>query len=145
MKKRDLDHVVKIEKAIAKKYGEQTIQHPLAHWSNEKEEKYLQQIKEIYKRQLTRKEATDKIEKEGFLVSKKLLSKGSDRTCPACFEFSFDLRDDIYMSKYDCCQECFIKFVEDREHRWFDLSERVDFLASIITKEKYNGNSFRNY
>jgi hypothetical protein len=134
MKKRDLNYVAKIEKAIAKKYGEQTIQHPLANWSDEKEEKYLQQIKEVYERQMVKKEAVGKIEKEGFLVSKKLLNKGSDRTCPACFEFSFNLKDDIYMSKYDCCQECYVNFVEDRERRWFDLSERVDFLASYYNQ-----------
>ena len=134
MKKKDLDYVARVEKAISKKYGIEAIQHPLTNWSDEKEEKYLQQIKEIYKKQMTRREATDKIEKEGFLVSKKLLNKGSDRTCAACFKFSFNLADDIYMSKYDCCHECYIKFVDNRQRRWFDLSERVEFLASYYNR-----------
>jgi len=134
MKKRDLDYIARVEKAISKKYGIETIQHPLANWSDEKEEKYLQQIKEIYKKQMMKREATDKIEKEGFLVSKKLLNKGSDRTCAACFKFSFNLADDIYMSKYDCCHECYVKFVDNRQHRWFDLSERVEFLASYYNR-----------
>jgi len=134
MKKRDLDYIARVEKAISKKYGIETIQHPLANWSDEKEEKYLQQIKEIYKKQMMKREATDKIEKEGFLVSKKLLNKGSDRTCAACFKFSFNLADDIYMSKYDCCHECYIKFVDNRQRRWFDLSERVEFLASYYNR-----------
>jgi hypothetical protein len=134
MKKKDLDYVARVEKAISKKYGIETIQHPLANWSDEKEEKYLQQIKEIYKKQMMKREATDKIEKEGFLVSKKLLNKGSDRTCAACFKFSFNLADDIYMSKYDCCHECYIKFVDNRQRRWFDLSERVEFLASYYNR-----------
>ena len=32
MKNKDPNHIVKIEKAIADKYGEDTIQNPKAHW-----------------------------------------------------------------------------------------------------------------
>ena len=26
--------------------------------------------------------------------------------------------DDVYMSKFDCCEKCYIQFVEGREDRW---------------------------
>ena len=82
------------------------------------EEKYLQQIKEIYKRQLTKKEATDKIEKEGFLVSKKLLSKEGKKKCLTCGSFCLKINDDISMVKYECCYKFYIEYVEGREDRW---------------------------
>ena len=43
--KKDLNYIAKIEQAIAKKYGEKTVQHPRANWTTEKEKDYLDQIK----------------------------------------------------------------------------------------------------
>ena len=37
MKKKDPNYAIKIEKAIAEKYGEETVQHPRSDWSDEKE------------------------------------------------------------------------------------------------------------
>ena len=131
--KKDLNYIAKIEQAIAKKYGEKTVQHPRANWTTEKEKDYLDQIKKIYNRQKKSKQ-DEKIEANGFLVSEKLLNKESDRVCPACFEYSFNMRDDLYMNKYDCCYGCYIQFVEGRETRWFNLTERVEFLASYYNQ-----------
>ena len=131
--KKDLNYIAKVEKAIAKKYGETTVQHPRANWTTEKEKDYLDQIKKIYNRQKKSKQ-DEKTEANGFLVSEKLLNKESDRVCPACFEYSFNMRDDLYMNKYDCCYGCYIQFVEGRETRWFNLTERVEFLASYYNQ-----------
>ena len=131
--KKDLNYIAKIEQAIAKKYGEKTVQHPRANWTTEKEKDYLDQIKKIYNRQKKSKQ-DEKTEANGFLVSEKLLNKESDRVCPACFEYSFNMRDDLYMNKYDCCYGCYIQFVEGRETRWFNLTERVEFLASYYNQ-----------
>jgi len=131
--KKDLNYIAKVEKAIAKKYGEETIQHPRANWTTEKEKDYLDQIKKIYNRQKKSKQ-DEKTEANGFLVSEKLLNKESDRVCPACFEYSFNMKDDLYMNKYDCCYGCYIEFVEGRETRWLDLTERVEFLASYYNR-----------
>tara|TARA_Y100000296_G_scaffold82965_1_gene112950 strand:- start:444 stop:851 length:408 start_codon:yes stop_codon:yes gene_type:complete len=131
--KKDLNYIAKIEQAIAKKYGEKTVQHPRANWTTEKEKDYLNQIKKIYNRQKKSKQ-DEKTEANGFLVSEKLLNKESDRVCPACFEYSFNMRDDLYMNKYDCCYGCYIQFVEGRETRWFNLTERVEFLASYYNQ-----------
>jgi hypothetical protein len=65
-----------------------------------------------------KKEKVEKVEKDGFLISKKLLIKKSNRTCPICETYSFSAKDDVYMNRYDCCFKCYINYVEDREERW---------------------------
>ena len=139
--KKDLNYIAKLEKAIAKKYGQEAIQNPRSNWTKEKENNYLKQIKELTEQKNKRKDTSGKVEKDGFLISKKLLNKESDRVCPTCHEYSFSLSDDYYTNKYDCCSECYVQFVEGREQRWFDLSERVEFLASFFLKERINGNN----
>ena len=67
-----------------------------------------------------------------------LLTKDEDRVCPACFEYSFNLKDDLYMNKYDCCWKCYVQFVERREERWIDIDQRVEFLGNFY-KGKDNG------
>ena len=138
MKKPDLNTIAKIEQAIAKKYGSQAITNPKSCWTKEKEIDYLKQIKEIYKKQLKRRQDAEKINKDGFFVSKKLLTKDEDRVCPACFEYSFSLKDDVYMNKYDCCYKCYVHFVEGREERWLNIDQRVEFLGNFY-KGKDNG------
>ena len=32
--------------------------------------------------------------------------------------YSFDTRDNVYMTKYTCCYKCYIQWVEGREERW---------------------------
>ena len=138
MKKTDLNDIAKIEQAISKKYGPETVQNPRSKWTKEKELDYLQKIKERFKKDLKRTKDSEKINKDGFFVSKKLLIKDKDRVCPACFEYSFDLKDDLYMSKYDCCWKCYIHFVEGRESRWMNIDQRVEFLGNFY-KGKDNG------
>ena len=38
------------------------------------------------------------------------------------------------MNKYDCCGKCYIQFVEGREERWSNLTERVEFLAAYYNQ-----------
>ena len=138
MKKHDLNTVAKIEQAISKKYGPETIVNPKSRWTKDKELVYLEQIKAQHKKQLKTRQDAEKINKDGFFVSKKLLIKDEDRVCPACFEYSFDPADDLYMNKYDCCYKCYMHFVEDREERWMDIDQRVEFLGNFY-KGKDNG------
>ena len=49
MKKKDPNYIVKVEKEIAKKYGDKTIQHPKSQWTDEKEKEYVKQLKDLYK------------------------------------------------------------------------------------------------
>ena len=60
----------------------------------------------------------DKVEVDGVLISKKLFNRDDNRNCPVCNTYSFEIRDDIYMTKFDCCFKCYIQCVEDREERW---------------------------
>ena len=138
MKKPDLNTIAKIEQAISNKYGRQTITNPKSGWTKEKELDYLNQIKQVHKKELKRRQDAEKINKDGFFVSKKLLTKDEDRVCPACFEYSFSLKDDVYMNKYDCCYKCYVHFVEGREERWLNIDQRVEFLGNFY-KGKDNG------
>jgi hypothetical protein len=132
--KKDLNYIARLEQAIAKKYGEETIQNPRASWTQEKEQKYLEEIKEIYKQELQNKTYDEKIDANGFFVSKKLLTNKEDRTCPACFVYSFEQKDDVYMNKYDCCRRCYLKFVEGKEERWQNIDKRVEFLSNYYSR-----------
>ena len=107
-----------VEQAIAKKYGEDTVQNPNSGWSPEREKEYLLQRQAREKSFQDVDQQNEKVEVDGVLIPKKLLNRESRRTCPVCFEYSFNRRDDIYMIKYDCCHQCYIQWVEDREERW---------------------------
>jgi hypothetical protein len=117
MKKKDPNYVVNLEKAIAKKYGEEAIENPKKYWTKEKEKEYLSQLKEFYK-DTDEKEDIDKDDVNGVFIPKKLLNRESNRSCPICNTYSFKSNDDVYMSKFDCCEKCYIQWIEDREDRW---------------------------
>ncbi len=112
------DKIAGLEKAIKEKYGEEAIAHPRANWDDDKEREYLEQIKKLAAKKRRVAEKTDKVDNDGFFVSKKLLNKESKRNCPVCSVYSFDVRDDVYMNKYECCFKCYIQYVEGREDRW---------------------------
>tara|TARA_R100000234_G_C4954517_1_gene158919 strand:- start:16 stop:399 length:384 start_codon:yes stop_codon:yes gene_type:complete len=117
MTKKDPNYVVKVEKAIAEKYGQETIKHPKRDWDDEKEQEYLNQLKELHHLEL-QEEDVDKVEVEGVFVPRKLINKNSERSCPVCNKYSFKSQDDVYMTKFECCFGCYIKWVEGREERW---------------------------
>ena len=112
---KDPNYAIKVEQAISKKYGEETIQHPRRDWDDKKEKDYLSQLKKFYTRQ---EQTSDEVEIDGVLISKKLITRESDRSCPVCNTYSFKSNDDVYMSKFNCCEKCYIQWVEDRENRW---------------------------
>lgn len=115
--KNDLKYMKKIEDAIIKKYGLRALNNPKEEWSEKDEKEYLQQIKKIYKNK-TKKEVEHEIEvSEGFLIEKRLLEKENDRNCPVCKKYSYKMRDDIFMIKYKCCEECYIRNIEGREEK----------------------------
>tara|TARA_R100001086_G_C11742643_1_gene232945 strand:- start:208 stop:606 length:399 start_codon:yes stop_codon:yes gene_type:complete len=118
-KKMDLNDIARFEKAIAKKYGPEAIENPRKHWNDEKEKSYQAQIKEMAEKERQLEEKDDKVEQDGFLISKKLLNKDTTRrTCPVCKTYSFSKKDDVYMNKFECCYKCYIQWVDNREERW---------------------------
>ena len=115
----DLNDIARYEKAIAKKYGPEAIENPRKHWNDEKEKSYQDQIKKLAEKELAFEEKDDKVEQDGFLISKKLLNKDTTRrTCPVCKTYSFSKKDDVYMNKFECCYKCYIQWVDNREERW---------------------------
>jgi hypothetical protein len=118
-KKLDFNDIAKYEQAIAKKYGQEAIENPRKHWNDEKEKSYQEQIKKVAQKESAAEEKDDKVELDGFLISKKLLNRESTkRVCPVCSAYSFKIKDDVFMKKFDCCSRCYIQWVDGREERW---------------------------
>ena len=115
---KDPNYVVKIEKAIAEKYGTETILNPKSLWNEDKEKEYLEQVKELNQKQTILEDKEHKVEFDGVFISKKLLNRESNRTCPVCSIYSFSLEDDVYMNRFKCCHKCYVQYVEGREERW---------------------------
>ena len=115
--KKEFNKIARLEKAIREKYGEEAIQNPKNLWNQEKEEKYIKELKLFYKKQKKNKET---INLNGFVVREnKFLSKYKiDRKCSECESYSFCGRDDLYMGKFGCCELCHIKYIDGREDRW---------------------------
>ena len=110
----DPDYVVRVEQAIKDKYGAEAIINPKSTWNKEKEEEYLKQVKDFYSEN---KREKSKIQLDDFYLSDALTNK-VERTCPVCAKFSISSKDDVYMNKFACCFDCYIKYVEHREDRW---------------------------
>jgi len=113
-----LNKIAQYEKAISQKYGEESIGNPKSKWSDEKEDDYRQQIIALHEKEKATCPDHDKVEVDGFLISKKLLNRDNNRNCPICEVYSFEIRDNVYMNKFDCCFNCYVQWVEDREERW---------------------------
>ena len=106
--KKDDDYIVRLEKAISEKYGKDTIQNPAGNWTQEKEEEYILQLKDLADQQTERIEKVEKVDVGGFLVSKKLLNKAKRKNCKACGKYFFKNSDDVFMNKYELCQNCYL-------------------------------------
>jgi hypothetical protein len=115
---KDPNYIPKLEKAIAQKYGAETVDNPRKFWDDAKEQQYIIQSQEEQKKFAKLAETQDKVEQDGFLINKKLLTRDHNRTCPVCVKYSFQPRDDLYMNKFEACFNCYIQYVEGREERW---------------------------
>ena len=118
MKKEKQEYIAKLEKAISQKYGEETINNPRRFWDSTKEEEYITQSQEEQKKFAKLAESQDKVEQDGFLINKKLLTRDHNRTCPVCEKYSFHPRDDLYMNKFEACFHCYLTWIDGREERW---------------------------
>tara|TARA_Y100001938_G_scaffold146181_2_gene224529 strand:- start:404 stop:802 length:399 start_codon:yes stop_codon:yes gene_type:complete len=118
MKDKKLNRIAAVERAIAEKYGQEAIQNPRANWNKDKEKEYLDQMKDFYKKIDKNREWEDKVDVSGIKISKKLLNRESLKNCPVCGSFPKKTMDDVCLIKFECCHDCYINFVEDREERW---------------------------
>ena len=115
MKSKDPNYAVKVEKAIAEKYGKEAVANPKSQWDDEKEKEYLDELKSNHREGKIEGEL---VEMDGVLISEQLLNRESERSCPTCNTYSFKSIDDLYMTKFDCCYKCYIQYIEGREDRW---------------------------
>ena len=120
MSEKDLNKIAAIEKAIAEKYGDEAIQNPRASWDEIKEKEYLEQMRELYKKTIENESFQEKIDVNGIKVSKKLLNRESLRSCSLCGKFPKKSMDDVCLTKFECCNSCYIQHVEGREERWIE-------------------------
>jgi len=118
MKDKDFDHIARVEKAIAEKYGDETVSNPRANWTEEREKEYLDQMHELYLKQKKNGHSQEKIDINGIKVSKKLLNREQLRSCTVCGRFPRKSLDDVCLLKFDCCNKCYIQYIQDREQRW---------------------------
>tara|TARA_R110000824_G_scaffold367483_2_gene556667 strand:- start:98 stop:508 length:411 start_codon:yes stop_codon:yes gene_type:complete len=118
MSDKDLDKLAAVEKAISQKYGEEAIQNPRANWDEDKETEYLEQMRELYKKANKHEAFKEKIDVNGIKVSKKLFNRDSLQRCPVCHSLARKAKDDVCLLKFECCHQCYIHYVEDREERW---------------------------
>ena len=112
------DRIAAVEQAISKKYGDEAIQNPRANWDEEKEKEYLEQSKEFYQKSYQKEEQQEKVDINGIKVSKKLLNRESLRCCSVCGAYPKKSMDDVCLTKFDCCNKCYIQHVDGREERW---------------------------
>ena len=118
MKDEEINKIAAIEKAIAEKCGEEAIANPRQNWDEEKEKEYLKQMGELYSKSSKNTAWKDKIDVNGIKVTKKLLNRESLKICPVCGSFPKKSMDEVCLIKFDCCSNCYIKYVEGREERW---------------------------
>ncbi|MAL15613.1 MAG: hypothetical protein CL554_19570, partial [Algoriphagus sp.] len=107
--KKDLNYIAKLEKAIRKKYGQEAIENPAKHWDEEKEKEYLLQLKDFVEKQRKKETAIEPENVNGVLITRKLLNKDNKINCPVCKKRTKTVRDDIYMNKFECCEQCYIE------------------------------------
>lgn len=88
-----------LQEAIKKKYGEGIDIDFDKEWTNEDEKKFSKNNKKL----------DEKIKKA--VGRRKEIQK---RVCDSCGSYSFKSKDDIYMARFDCCYECYIRNIEGR-------------------------------
>jgi Skp family chaperone for outer membrane proteins len=114
--KKDLNYIQALEKAVKEKYGDLATQNPKQLWDEEKEKSYIEQQKELTQKLYKNSETREKVEIEGVLLPKKLISSNSNRTCSICNKYSFDKRDDLYINKFKACYKCYVCKLEDNKN-----------------------------
>jgi len=120
MKTKDFDYIARLEKAIKKKYGEEAIQNPEKFWDEKKEQQYLVQLKDYVAKQRKFEAFAEPENVNGILISRKLLTRENICNCPVCKMRVKTINDDIYITKFECCEKCYFQYVDNREKRWLE-------------------------
>jgi hypothetical protein len=137
MKNKDYDYLASVEKAIAEKYGKDTVQDFRSSWEEDREKEYLEQLKDRrekgYKKQYKKTVSLD----ENTIIHERPIEVTIDRSCPVCKTYSFSGKDDLYMNRFKSCYRCYIDFIQDREDRWRDgWRPNKEHLEGCLTRRK---------
>lgn len=106
--KQDINYIQALEKAVREKYGDITTLNPKHFWDENKEKEYIEQTKLATKKEYNSVDSKERVEVDGIMVSKKIISNSIDRTCKHCGCYSFKREDDVYLNKYKCCYKCYV-------------------------------------
>ena len=113
-----IETLAKIEKAMEDQYGKESTLDPRSFWNKDKEIDYIQQVRDSIEKDIKQEESSEKIQENGFLLSKRLVTINRDVGCEVCKKYLLDPKDKVYISKFSTCFECFIRYVDGRESRW---------------------------
>ena len=86
--------------------------------SSELDTSNIEQVKKFQEKLRKAETSAEKVEHNGFFVSKKLINKESNKACPVCSKYTLNVKDDVCIVKFECCFDCFVKYVDNREERW---------------------------
>jgi phage-related protein len=114
--KHDINYIQALEKAVKEKYGDLATMNPKHFWDENKEKDYIEQVKETVEKQRQAELSKEKVEVDGVLLPKKLINKNTDRVCSYCKSYSFNHKDDLYMSKFKACYKCYVFKLEDKQN-----------------------------
>jgi hypothetical protein len=130
----DPDYIAAVEQEVEKKYGKDAVINPKSLWNPSKEEDYQRQLKE-YKSQKFRNSFSSggSVEEgEGFFVYRKLINTVKSKKClhPQCNRTTYNVKDEVHITKFDTCFTCYVHYVEGRLERW--NSEREKLLKERV-------------
>ena len=111
-------YIAKLEKAIAERWGDIAADNPSKYWNEDLADEYEEEVDKLEEKIIESEHSDRKKEKGEFSISRKMLEQGSRDHCEACGVYSFKSRDDIYLTRYDVCQECYYQYIHNREERW---------------------------
>lgn len=101
---------------IKERLGAEAVQEVMENWSEEDEQIYLYQKKQVKTKDLQYLKKAERQNNLSEMSLKEVVTQtDAKRKCNECNKFSFKVMDDIYMLKYNCCQNCFIKRKEQAE------------------------------
>ena len=118
MSKKDYNYIAAVETAIAKKYGLAAVQDVRSGWGETHEKENLSQLQQRYKQREKIKVKPEERAVGDIIISRKIKRPDNERKCPVCKTYSFSSRDDLYMNRFQCCENCYIEHVEFRLDRW---------------------------
>ena len=136
--KKDWNYIASVEKAIAERYGKDTVQDFRSEWQPEKEKEYFSQLESKRKKKDNRSSKNNKSKTIGDITIRNSRTRRTvDRTCPVCKTYSFSGGDDLYMNRFQVCRSCYYDFAQGKEEDWQNgWRPTEEHIQSMILRRK---------